>query len=88
MYNYCMRIKIKNAQSLDEFNITLQIILAYLQDNGVDSVDRCNLYFSAKKPSGNDKVLPAADLDAFEIIPEKPNSGGAVGRKPARRYKK
>jgi len=81
-----MRIKIKDAQSLEEFNINLQRILAYLDDNGVDSVDRCNLYFTAKKPSGGEKILPAADLEAFEIIPENPNSGGGGStRKPSRR---
>lgn len=76
-----MRIRITEDQDLDELSITFQKILAYLADNGVSSVERCNLYLTPIKPSGNVRELPADKWNEFEIMPDKPKTGGGGGRK-------
>lgn len=76
-----MRIRIKENSDLDELSITLQKILAYLADNGVTSVERCNLYFTPLKPSGKEKELPDDQWDEFEIIRDQPKVRGGGGRK-------
>ncbi len=81
-----MRIRINEAQDLDEINITLQKILAFLADQNIHSLDRCNLYFTPLKPSGNEKTMSAQKLDCFEVIADKPKQGGG-SRKKGYKYK-
>lgn len=81
-----MRIKLNDTQDLDEFSIQLQKLIAFLQDNGVHSLERCNLYLSALKPSGSEKIFEAGRYEDFEIIPDKPGKGG-VKRSPKKEYK-
>ena len=76
-----MRIRITEDQDLTELSITFQKILAYLEDNGVSSVERCNIYLTPLKPSGSERELPATKLIDFEIMPDKPKTGGGAGRK-------
>lgn len=82
-----MRIRLSNAQTLDELSITLQKILAYMADNGVESVDRCNLYLTAFKPSGAERIIPASKLDDFEIMKDQPKGGGS-SRQYGKSYRK
>ena len=80
-----MRIRIHNAQDLDELSLTLQKILAHLEDAGVASADRINLYLTPLKPSGDEKTLAPEKLDSFEILADQP--AGSKGRGGGKGYR-
>lgn len=76
------RIRINDKKNLDELSVTLQKIIAYMDTQGVDSLDGINLYFSPMKPSGKELMIKPAKLDEFEIMPDKPQKdGGGNGYK-------
>lgn len=74
-----MRIRIKENQTLEELNITLQMILAHLQDNNVAGAGRVNIYLTPLRQDGEEKTLSPVDFDRFHIMKDKPKP------RPARR---
>lgn len=76
-----MRIKINGSHDLTSAEIALQQVMAELQDRHVSSVERINIYLTARRANGDEMTFAAKKTDAFEIIPDKPaGQGGAKGR--------
>jgi hypothetical protein len=83
-----MRIKINKDQSLDELYITLQLVLAWLQDNNVQGFKGVNIYLTPLRADGEEKTLPQEKNEHFQTVKQSSQGGGSRGRSPKnkRRY--
>jgi hypothetical protein len=69
-----MRIQINEDQSLEELSVTLQIILAYLEDNKVDKAGRVNIYLTPLRKDGDERTLDAVETERFKTFKDKPKN--------------
>lgn len=69
-----MRIRIKDNQSLEELNITLQMILAYLQDSNVAGASRVNIYLTPLRHDGGEKSLSPVEFERFVTLNDSPKA--------------